>query len=178
MRFVTSSHTPSCLNKVATETIYGFHVIKVHEKQPEGTLTLDTVREEVLQKLKTEQETPLVEEYVEKLRENADIQIFSEEVVEGGCITEFGITSDTVIFLTTDQDWCSHCTTMEPIVEDLRDAGTNIFDVEFNDEGVMEACLEGVKAQGAPQFICAGSGETIVGTSTKENLASFAADCK
>jgi len=56
------------------ETAYGFHLIKITEKEEPGVLSFEEVREEVLNKLKGE----CFDRYFQKLMQEADIETFEK----------------------------------------------------------------------------------------------------
>lgn len=62
-------------------TPYGFHVIKVEDKQPAKTLTFDEVKPRLVQILQNEKRQEAVNDLVEGLREQAEVQI---NLPEGG----------------------------------------------------------------------------------------------
>jgi foldase protein PrsA len=56
------------------ETAYGFHLIKITEKEEPGVLSFEEVREEVMNKLKSE----CFDRYFQKLMQEADIETFEK----------------------------------------------------------------------------------------------------
>jgi peptidyl-prolyl cis-trans isomerase C len=58
------------------ETRFGFHLIKVAEKQPEGTYSLDQVKPQIQQMLIREKVQQLMEKDIENLKANAEIKTF------------------------------------------------------------------------------------------------------
>lgn len=58
------------------ETNFGYHIIKVAEKQPEGTFPLDQVKPQIQQVLTREKVQQLLEKDIETLKSNADIKTF------------------------------------------------------------------------------------------------------
>jgi peptidyl-prolyl cis-trans isomerase C len=59
------------------ETNFGFHIIKVFEKQPEGTYSLDQVKPQIEQVLTKEKVQKLLEKDIENLKSKADIETFA-----------------------------------------------------------------------------------------------------
>ncbi len=60
------------------ETAYGFHIIKITEKEEARALTFDEVREEVMEVKKRE----YFDQYFQKLMEEADIETFEKKINE------------------------------------------------------------------------------------------------
>jgi peptidyl-prolyl cis-trans isomerase C len=60
------------------ETNFGFHIIKVSEKQSEGTYPLDQVKPQIEQVLTREKVQKLLEKDIENLKSEADIKTFSK----------------------------------------------------------------------------------------------------
>ncbi len=58
------------------ETHFGFHIIKVSEKQPEGTFPLEEVKPQIQQVLTREKVQKLLEKDIENLKSKADIETF------------------------------------------------------------------------------------------------------
>jgi peptidyl-prolyl cis-trans isomerase C len=61
------------------ETKFGYHLIKVFEKKPKTTLTFEGVREELGRYLTQEKVQKEVSLYVQKLKENATIEVYLTE---------------------------------------------------------------------------------------------------
>jgi peptidyl-prolyl cis-trans isomerase C len=59
------------------ETHFGFHIIKVSEKQPEGSFPLDQVKPQIQQVLTREKVQKLLEKDIENLKSKANIETFS-----------------------------------------------------------------------------------------------------
>lgn len=59
------------------ETPFGFHIIKVFEKQPEGSFPLDQVKPQINEFLTREKVQKLLENDIENLKSKADIKTFS-----------------------------------------------------------------------------------------------------
>jgi peptidyl-prolyl cis-trans isomerase C len=59
------------------ETNFGFHIIKVSEKQPEGSFPLDQVKPQIQQVLTREKVQKLLDKDIENLKSKADIETFS-----------------------------------------------------------------------------------------------------
>ena len=127
----------------------------------------------------------MFEETVTLLMDNADIEVYTanQEISLAGnndddCIAKYGVSKDTVIFY--HADWCPHCQKMKPIVEELS-SEYNFLAVETSSGDnieVMECFYDKMESQGVPQFICAGTGEIVVGEMPKEKLVSFAKKCE
>jgi peptidyl-prolyl cis-trans isomerase C len=58
------------------ETHFGFHIIKVSEKQPEGTFPFEEVKPQIQQVLTREKVQKLLEKDIENLKSKADIETF------------------------------------------------------------------------------------------------------
>jgi peptidyl-prolyl cis-trans isomerase C len=56
------------------ETTFGYHIIKVFDKKPEGTATFDEVEPQIAEYLKKEKSQTAVQAYIEKLKESASIE--------------------------------------------------------------------------------------------------------
>jgi len=100
--------------------------------------------------------------------------------IDNACIEEFDISPTSVIFLTSEENWCKHCETMEPVVKKVEDEGYTFVTVTYEkiDENIIGECFSDKMDKGAPQFICAGSGESLVGTVKEKKLFDFAKECK
>lgn len=61
------------------ETNFGYHIIKVSEKQPEGTFPLDQVKPQIEQVLTREKVQHLLEKDIETLKANAKIKTFIDK---------------------------------------------------------------------------------------------------
>ncbi|BBO77609.1 peptidylprolyl isomerase [Desulfosarcina widdelii] len=58
------------------ETRFGYHLIRVTERQEEQTLPFNDVKEAIASRLRQEQEGKKIDAYIEKLKEHADIKRF------------------------------------------------------------------------------------------------------
>jgi len=58
------------------ETQFGYHLIKVKDKQPEKTIPYEDVKDDLAQHLKQEKTKQEVNEYIQKLREKSKIEKF------------------------------------------------------------------------------------------------------
>jgi len=56
------------------ETPFGYHIVKVTEKQAAGERKLDEVKDEISDQLTMKQKQTVVQDYIEELRESADIE--------------------------------------------------------------------------------------------------------
>lgn len=61
-------------------TQYGYHIIKLYEKNPAKKMTLAEVAPRLKEALKGQKLQPLVGEYVDKLKEEANVQILDESL--------------------------------------------------------------------------------------------------
>ena len=62
-------------------SVFGFHIAKVFEKKPASVRPLNEVKGEIEQQMRRERETKAVEDFVDSLRENAEIENTVEEEV-------------------------------------------------------------------------------------------------
>lgn len=172
---------PGQYNKVATETMYGYHIILVTDKQEAGSIPLNDVKDSLKNQIKTEKEKIIFDEYLADIKADADIRIMANQEITlaNPCIEDYSMSSDTVLFVSSDKEWCNYCQKMKPIVSSVKATGANIVTINYDDQedNVVKGCYSANLAKGAPQFICAGSGESIVGTVSQERLTSFAANC-
>jgi peptidyl-prolyl cis-trans isomerase C len=58
------------------ETQFGYHLIKVYDKKPEGTTAYKEAKDKISQYLKQEKGKEEIQKYIEKLREKAEIKTF------------------------------------------------------------------------------------------------------
>ena len=58
------------------ETQFGYHLIKVFEKKPEGTIAYKEAKDKISQYLKQEKGKAEIRKYIDKLREKAEIKSF------------------------------------------------------------------------------------------------------
>ncbi|MBD3203924.1 hypothetical protein GF327_06500 [Candidatus Woesearchaeota archaeon] len=58
------------------ETLFGFHIIKVHDIKEEETVEFEAVKEQIRQNLLTQKQQEIYQEFVDELRESADIKIY------------------------------------------------------------------------------------------------------
>jgi len=101
------------------------------------------------------------------------------ETQDAGCAAQHDISTDAVIFY--HASWCGHCQKMIPIVEELEQEGYNFHWAETSTgEGTepITECYDDVLQGGVPQFICAGTKEYLLGSTSKEELKEFAENCK
>jgi len=62
------------------QTRFGYHLIKVTDKKPESIVPYDEAKEEIEQRLRMQKTQQGMREYLEKLKEEANIQRFLMEV--------------------------------------------------------------------------------------------------
>jgi parvulin-like peptidyl-prolyl isomerase len=123
------------------------------------------------------EEEPEAAEIIEEEQETTEEE--AAETQELACAADYDITPDTVIFY--HASWCGHCQKMMPIVEELVEEGYNFYYAETSSGEGTEAvtkCYSDVLQGGVPQFICAGTKEYHMGSTTKEKLKEFADNCK
>lgn len=71
------------------KTTYGYHIIKLLDKNEARTLQFDEVKEDIEEALKNEIKDSKVRDLIEELREKGDITVlFKEEIVEEGLVEE------------------------------------------------------------------------------------------
>jgi len=63
------------------QSVFGFHIAKLHEKRPATHRPLDEVKGDIQKQLRQERETKIVEDYVDALKEKAEIVNTPSEVV-------------------------------------------------------------------------------------------------
>lgn len=175
------------------KTQFGWHIIKRTEKQ----LGYDEVKDKIEEMLASQKEEESYNAYITGIREKADIKkssiapeaasteegketngVVAEVAGEDSCTAVQGITKDTVIFYYAD--WCidkDTCINAKKSVDKLK-AKYSIYEAESVD-GTLPAVLDCFDIDKAmvPQFICAGSKETKVGTLSERGLADFAEGC-
>ncbi len=61
------------------ETVFGYHIIKVSNSEPEGLIELDTVYDQINLSLTAEQQTNLLLEYLSGLRNESNIIVYFEK---------------------------------------------------------------------------------------------------
>ena len=66
------------------ETQFGWHIIK----KESNTISLEDAKQEIINMLKVQEEQEILKEYVDELRENADIEIYEQETSEEGIFSE------------------------------------------------------------------------------------------
>jgi peptidyl-prolyl cis-trans isomerase C len=59
------------------QTRFGYHLIRVTERQAEQTMVFNDVEEAIAARLRQEQESKKIDAYLEKLKERADIKRFT-----------------------------------------------------------------------------------------------------
>ncbi len=146
-------------NSVATETLYGYHLIYVHSVVPEVVTPLEEVREAIENQIKYEKQGNTLATYIDSLKAQAEIDY---------------VTPAALIFLTSEEEWCVHCSAMGTIVEEVLAEGYAIKNAYYESENPE---LAEFKQKGAPQFICPINGESIVGTTSKDKVIAFAEAC-
>jgi parvulin-like peptidyl-prolyl isomerase len=58
------------------QTRFGYHLIRVTERQAEQTMAFNDVKDAISTRLRQEQEREKINAYLEKLKEHADIKRF------------------------------------------------------------------------------------------------------
>jgi peptidyl-prolyl cis-trans isomerase C len=61
------------------ETQFGYHIIKVTDKQPERIVPLEEVRAGIGDELTRQAKRAVIESYLRTLRDETDIKIFPDE---------------------------------------------------------------------------------------------------
>ena len=61
-------------------TPFGYHLIKVYDKKPEGTIAYKKAKEKIIQYLRQEKSKKEINKYIEKLREKAEIKRFLKKL--------------------------------------------------------------------------------------------------
>ena len=174
------------------ETQFGYHIIKLLDKKPETAIKLEDAMQDIEEKLKQEKQNAAFADYLDMLREKADIKIFKEEeispvseialitasVVSDECIAKYDITKDTVIFVYSDS--CPHCQNMKPLIEELEGQGYNFYWATGSDaksQELLSDCFADIMTGYIPQFICP-DGVEHTGGMPIEDLKDFADKCK
>ena len=62
------------------KTKYGYHIIKVSEKIPEGQVPYEEVRDFILKFFQMEETKKRLNEHIAKLKEKAEIEIFLPQI--------------------------------------------------------------------------------------------------
>jgi len=173
------------------KTKFGYHIIKLLDKKPETVTKLEDAMEKIELKLKQEKQNAVVSDYLDMLREKANIKIFEEKeilpvsetapiiasVVSDECIAKYDIAKDTVIFVYSDS--CPHCQNMKPLVRELEGQGYNFYwatDTDAKSYEMLNECFADVIKGYVPQFICP-NGAEHTGEMPIENLKEFADKC-
>ena len=179
------------------ETQYGYHIIKLLDKKPETLRSLEDAMGEIELKLKQEKQNTAFADYLNMLIDKSDIKIFKERIIEeketlaeseitpiitsavdDDCITKYGLTKDTVIFVYSDS--CPHCQNMKPLVTELEDAGYSFYWAGGSDSNAYEMlneCFADIMTGYVPQFICP-DGVEHTGEMPIEDLKNFADKCR
>ena len=174
------------------KTQFGYHIIKLLDKKPETITKLEEAMQEIEVKLKQEKQNEEITDYLNGLRENADIKIFEEKeiltkseltpvtasVVDDKCITKYGIPKDAVIFVYSDS--CPHCANMKPLVKELEEESYSFYWAGGSDSKsreILNDCFADVMKGYVPQFICS-NGVEHTGEMSIENLREFADKCR
>lgn len=155
------------------KTEFGWHII---EREP-NKIYLIEVRDSIKSFLLTEKQKQVIEDYLNELKDKADI-VVGFEGMPNDCISKYGITTDTIIFY--HADWCPHCQSMMSIVRELEDEGYSFYLAETESgEGmdVVTDCFKDVLQGGVPEFICAGNSDFEMGGMSKSKLKAFANKC-
>lgn len=164
------------------KTDFGWHII---QRQP-NSIFLSEAEESIKNSLALEMQKEALEEYVDVLKENAEIvTVAVEEDVEKDapegdeCYSNYGLSSDTVVFY--HADWCPHCQAMVSVIEKLEEEGYSFHWAESSSgEGVdvVVECFKDVLQGGVPQFICAKDKSYKMGEISEGVLRNFADECK
>ena len=174
------------------ETQFGYHIIKLLDKKPETAIKLEDAMQDIEEKLKQEKQNAAFADYLDMLREKADIKIFKEKeispvseialitasVVSDECIAKYDITKDTVIFVYSDS--CPHCQNMKPLIEELEGQGYNFYRATGSDaksQELLSDCFADIMTGYVPQFICP-DGTEHTGEMPIEDLKDFADKCR
>lgn len=175
------------------ETQFGYHIIKLLDKNPETIINLGDAMQDIEEKLKLEKQNTAFTDYLDMLREKANIKIFKEKeilpkseitpitasVVDNECIAKYDdITEDTVIFVYSDS--CPHCANMKPLIKELEEEGYNFYWATGSDaksQELLNECFADVMSGYVPQFICP-NGIEHTGEMPIEDLKDFADKCK
>ncbi|MEA3430111.1 MAG: peptidylprolyl isomerase [Nanoarchaeota archaeon] len=179
-------------SKEPVKTQFGYHVIKVEPRKIVFEDAKDSIKEALI---KQKQQTAM-QIYIKQLRNSANVDVVVEEeslddpslaspeIVETGtkteCFTEFGLTKDTVILYYLDSNKCPQCQNMFASVKSLEGKGYNFYYADIADKGsldVLDACFSDLVEGKAPLFICAGSGEYVLGEMKESSLVKFAQEC-
>jgi parvulin-like peptidyl-prolyl isomerase len=54
---------------------FGYHIIQVEERKPGSTATLANSRDQIAQQLRSQQESPLIPQFLQGLQTNAKIEV-------------------------------------------------------------------------------------------------------
>ncbi len=177
------------------ETQFGYHIIKLLDKKPETAISLEDATKDIEEKLKLEKQNAAFVDYLDMLREKADIKIFKEKfigetspeseilpitasAVDDECITKYDLAKDTVIFVYSES--CPHCQNMKPLVKELEDTGYSFYWARGSDSKsyeMLNECFADVMTGYVPQFICP-DGIEHTGEMPIEELKDFADKCK
>ncbi len=177
------------------KTQYGYHIIKLLDKKPETIIGLEEAMEEIEAMLKQEKQNGEIMNHLNRLIENADIKIFGEketpltsevspitidemDEINDDCITKYGLTKGTVIFVYSDS--CPHCQNMKPLVKELEDTGYNFYWAGSSDSNaykILNECFADIMTGYIPQFICP-DGVEHTGEMPIDDLKDFADKCR
>lgn len=155
--------------------------------------TLDEVSDQIEQLLIQQAKADAFSKYISDLIQSSSIRIISQEQPQAAvlgnftsgdvekyakCATENKLDKNSVIFIYSES--CPHCQRMKPIVTELETEEYKFKWASVSDSAIkpiLSNCYSDVLAGGVPQFICARTGQTIVGEQAKETLKSFAQSC-
>ena len=177
------------------KTKFGYHIIKLLDKKPETIINLEDATKDIEEKLKLEKQNNAFVDYLDMLREKADIKIFKEKFIEetspeskistitasavdDECTTKYNITKGTIIFVYSDS--CPHCAKMKPFVEKLEEEGYNFYWARGSDSKsyeMLNECFSDVMTGYVPQFICP-DGAEHTGEMPIGELKDFADKCR
>jgi len=93
--------------------------------------------------------------------------------IDKNCVAKYNIKEDVVFFYS---DTCPHCLAMKPIVQELEDAGSRVYKINYANEFITE-CLRSSMSGYVPEFVCLNNGKHLLGETSKDNLKAFFDEC-
>jgi parvulin-like peptidyl-prolyl isomerase len=183
------------------KTEFGWHIIR----KEADTISFEDAKDRIASTIKSQKEQEILKAYVDGLKAEAKIEIFTNETKEGilaelenktteineteiieepekvdlSCVKKYGITNeDNVIFYYAS--WSPRSKAMIPIVDELKNEGYDFYMAEIDTDNVkiVQDCFKDVISEHIPEFICAGSRMMTAGEMSKESLKKFADECK